>query len=173
MTCHFCQATAKKYGRYGLKKIQRYRCLQCGRTFSDEQEKALDEMRVSVEDFTRIIELLTEGVGINATARLSGVNKRTVLRCLVLAGERCEIVHNSTVRSVRAEQIQADEIWSFVYCKQKHVKGDDSVIGDQYTWVALDRNTKLVLSYRIGKRSATNAYHFIRDLGEVFMEGFS
>src|SRR5439155_4450513 len=51
-------------------------------------------------------------------------------------------------------------------CKQKHVKGDDSVIGDQYTWVALDRNTKLVLSYRIGKRTAANAYHFVRDLAE-------
>ena len=165
MICHFCQATAKRYGRYSLKKIQRYRCLQCGRTFS-EQEKPLDEMRVSVEDFTRIIELLTEGVGINATARLSGVNKRTVLRCLELAGERCQAVLDSRIRDVRVEQIQADEIWSFVYCKQKHVKGDDSVTGDQYTWVALDRNTKLVLSYRIGKRSATNAYHFVRDLAE-------
>lgn len=51
---------------------------------------------------------------------------------------------------MRVEQIQADEIWSFV-C-------------DQYTWVALDRRSKLVLSYRIGKRSATNAYHFISDL---------
>src|SRR2546425_13252101 len=124
MTCHFCQATAKKYGRYGLKKIQRYRCLQCGRTFSDEQEKALDEMRISVEDFTRIIELLTEGVGINATARLSGVNTRTVLRCLELAGERCQAVLDSRIRDVRVEQVQADEIWAFCYCKQKHGKGD-------------------------------------------------
>src|SRR5207247_5285686 len=91
---------------------------------------------------------------------------RTVLRCIELAGERCQAMHNSIVRDVRVDQIQADEIWSFVYCKQKHVKGNDTVIGDQYTWVALDRNTKLVLSYRIGKRTAANAYHFVRDLAE-------
>ena|SRR5438093_643555 len=105
MTCHFCQATAQKYGRYGLKKIQRYRCLQCGSTFSDEQDKPLDEMRLSVEDFTRVIELLTEGVGINATARLTLMNKRTVLRCLELAGERCRAVLDSRIRNVRVEQI--------------------------------------------------------------------
>ena len=89
-----------------------------------------------------------------------------MLRALVLAGERCERVLDSAIHDVHAEQIQADEIWSFVYCKQKHVKGDDSVIGDQYTWVALDRQSKLVLSYKIGKRTATNAYHFISNLAQ-------
>ena len=49
-------------------------------------------------------------------------------------------------------------------CFCQNVTGDDSLIGDQYTRVALDRNTKLVISYRIGKRSATNANHFIQDL---------
>jgi transposase-like protein len=48
VTCHYCQASAKKFGKFGPKKIQRYRCLQCGKTFSDEQEKPLDDIITAV-----------------------------------------------------------------------------------------------------------------------------
>jgi len=86
MTCHFCQSTVKKFGKYGKKKIQRYRCLECGETFSDEQEKPLDDMRISLDKAIQVINLLVEGVGINATSRIADVDKETVLKLLVLAG---------------------------------------------------------------------------------------
>ena len=71
------------------------------------------------------------------------------------------------IRNVTAKQVQADEIWSFVHCKQKNVREDrdDREIGDQYTWVAIDRDSKLVLSYVIGKRSGNNALALMTDLG--------
>ena len=156
MTCCYCQARAKKSGKFktanGL--VQRYHCLSCGKTF--KADRPLGDMRISEEKAVQIINLLVEGVGINATSRLAGVHKETVLRVLVLAGERCEQILDEKVRNITVEQVQADEVWSFVYCKQRHVgeNRDDYAVGDQYTWVALDPKSKLVISYVVGKRTA-------------------
>lgn len=168
MTCHLCDSRAKKAGKFQTAHgpVQRFRCLTCGKTFHDASAKPLGDMRIPVETATRILELLVEGVGINATARLMDVHKETVLRVLTLAGERCERLLDEQVRGVRAEQIQCDEIWSFVHKKQKRVRDDedDFRIGDQYTWVAMDRESKLVLSYVVGKRSGQNALALMTDL---------
>ena len=84
----------------------------------------------------------------------------------MLAGERCERIMDERIRNVTVKQVQADEIWSFVHCKQKNVRPDqdDRQIGDQYTWVAMDRDSKLVLSYVVGKRNAHNALALMTDL---------
>src|SRR5205085_11061153 len=100
MTCHYCKATAKKNGKFGPLKIQRYKCLQCGKTFSDEQEKPLDDMRIHLDKAIQIVNLLVEGCGINATARIADVNKETVLKVLVLVGQRCEKLLDSRLRNL-------------------------------------------------------------------------
>src|SRR5438552_18202503 len=166
MQCPYCEGRLRKFGTYGPKKIQRYRCMSCDRTSTGD--KKADGMRIPEETFIRIIQLLTEGVGINATARITDTNKETVLRSLVLAGERCEKLMDSRMRDLRVTDIQCDEIWGFVGKKQRHVKFTDNqdLVGDQYTFVALDRNSKLVVSYLVGKRTAPTAQHFIADLSE-------
>src|SRR5580765_4950439 len=113
MTCHFCSASAKKFGTYGPKKIQRYRCLHCGKTFTGEEK--LEGMYSSPEKAIQIINLLVEGVGINAASRLAGVHKQTVLKVLEMAGERCSKLLDTKIRNIRTHQVQADEIWSFCY----------------------------------------------------------
>ena len=167
MTCCYCKANAKKSGKFKTSNgpVQRYQCLNCKKTF--KAEGSLGDMRISEEKAVQILNLLVEGVGINATSRLAGVHKKTVLSILSLAGERCERVMDEKIRNVTAKQVQADEIWSFVHCKQKNVREgqDDREIGDQYTWVAIDRDSKLVLSYVIGKRSGNNALALMTDLG--------
>ena len=166
MTCHFCKANAKKSGKFKTSRgqVQRYRCLSCGKTF--KAEGPLGDMRISEEKAVQILNLLVEGVGINATSRLTGVHKETVLSVLSLAGERCERIMDEKVRNVTVEHVQADEIWSFVHCKQKNVRDDqnDHEIGDQYTWVAMDRDSKFVLSYVVGKRNGYNALCLMTDL---------
>jgi transposase-like protein/IS1 family transposase len=168
VTCHYCQASAKKFGKFGPKKIQRYRCLQCGKTFSAEQEKPLDDMRVDLDKAVQVINLLVEGVGINAAARIAGVNKRTVLSLLELAGERCSKLMDTRMRNLHIEEIQADEIWGFVQKKAKALRptDDKALVGDQYTYVALDPNTKLVVTFLVGRRDAPNTVDFMRDLSE-------
>jgi len=87
MTCHYCQSNAKKFGKFGPKKTQRYRCLACGKTFSEVQDRPLDEMRTDLDKAAQVINLLVEGVGINATARLAGVNVGGGLRMDHSGGE--------------------------------------------------------------------------------------
>jgi len=168
MTCHFCQATARRAGTYGKNRIQRYRCLTCGRTWSDKPESHLDEMRVDFAKAVHVINLLVEGVGIRAAARIAGINKRTVLRLLVLIGERCEKLMDSRMRNLALADIQCDEIWGFVGKKQRHLKATDNadLLGDTYTFVAIDRHTKLVITYLVGKRNAPSTQHFMADLAD-------
>lgn len=168
MTCHYCQETAKKFGKYGPKKIQRYRCMECGKTFSDEQDKPLDEMRIELNKAIQVINLLVEGVGINAAARLSGIDKKTVLKILVFAGARCEVLMDTKMRNLSIPEIQCDEIWTFVKCKEKHMRVTDNpvLVGDQYTFVAIDPATKMVVAFSVGKRTAPATQHFIADLSE-------
>ena len=123
-------------------------------------------MRISEAKAIQILGLLVEGVGVNAASRLTGAHKRTILSLLSLAGQRCRRVLDERIRNVVVRHVQADEIWTFVYCKQRNVRygQDDRAIGDQYTWVALDRDSKLVLSYVVGKRTARNALALMYDL---------
>jgi transposase-like protein/IS1 family transposase len=164
MVCCNCNLLCKKFGKFGPKKIQRYRCKKCGRTFSEPQEKPLDEMRIPMEKALQAIHLMVEGNSIRSISRLTGLHIETVLALLKKAGERAAGIMDSKIRNVFAGQIQVDEIWSFVYCKQKNVKSDDRKIGDQYAFVAFDRESKLVINYVVGKRTAYNAQRLMDDL---------
>src|SRR2546426_1918397 len=164
MTYHVCNISCKKFGKFGKKKIQRYRCNQCGKTFSEPQQKPLDEMRVNLEKALQVLTLLVEGCGIRVVQRVTGLHQQTVLALLEKAGERAARLLDSRIRNVTVSQVQVDEVWSFVHCNQKNAGADDREIGDQYTFIALDRNSKLLLSYVVGKRSATNASRLMDDL---------
>ena len=164
MVCCNCNILCKKFGKFGPKKIQRYRCKQCGKTFSEFQEKPLEEMRIPMEKALQALNLMVEGVGIRSISRITGLHIETVLALLKKAGERAARLMDSQIRNVSADQVQVDEIWGFCKCKQKHVTNDDKTIGDQYTFVSFDRESKLVLNYVIGKRTAGNAQKLMDDL---------
>src|SRR3989442_509383 len=103
---------------------------------------------------SRSLNLLVEGVGINAASRIAGVNKETILKLLVKAGERCEKLMGERMQELRIRDVEIDEIWGFVLKKERHVKPTDNhaLVGDQYAYVSLDRDTKLVISFMVGKR---------------------
>jgi transposase-like protein len=88
VTCHYCRATCKKSGFYGRKKIQRFRCVQCKKTFAEPQSNPLGTMRTDIEIAAKAIQCLIEGCSIRSTERLTGLNRNTIMRLLLVAGEQ-------------------------------------------------------------------------------------
>jgi IS1 family transposase len=123
--------------------------------------------RLSTEERAKVVGCLIEGCSLRATVRLTGVAKKTVSRILVETGEACAAYHDTIMRNLSCKVIQVDEVWSFTYCKQanipEHLQGQDGV-GDTWTWIAIDADTKLIPSWHVGLRDAEAAYRFIHDL---------
>ena len=114
-----------------------------------------------------ILQMLVEGMSMRSVSRTVGVSINTVSKLLVEAGEACAAYHDEAVRNVTAQRVQCDEIWSFVYAKDKNVKGAKAApdgAGDVWTWTALDSDSKMILAYEIGDRSTETAIEFMDDL---------
>ena len=113
----------------------------------------------------QIINLLVEGNSLRATSRITGTSINTVTKLLVAVGCACEKYHFENVKTVPSKRIQCDEIWSFVYAKQKHVPEElKGIVGDVWTYVGIDADTKLVVSWFVGHRDIETATLFIEDL---------
>ena len=113
-----------------------------------------------------ILNALVEGVSVRGTERLTGVCREAILRLLVNVGNGCAVLQDDKMRDLTCERLELDEIWSFIAKKQKHVKEEDdnNRVGDVWTWVAIDANTKLIPCFMSGKRDATTGNAFIADL---------
>lgn len=121
--------------------------------------------RLDIQSRTRIINALLEGNGIRATARMSDCSPVTVLKLLKDVGTACAIYHDQAVRNVRVRRLQCDEIWCFVGAKAKNVTPEKKQEGwgDVWTWVGIDADTKLVVSYLVGGRDGGWAKEFMQD----------
>lgn len=127
----------------------------------------MDSMnRLSSEKRAAVVAALVEGNSIRSTCRMTGVAKNTVAKLLTDLGVVCSVYQDHAMRDLTCKRLQCDEIWSFVGAKAKHVKPErrEEGWGDVWTWVALDSDTKLVPSYRIGTRDLTEATAFMSDL---------
>jgi IS1 family transposase len=124
--------------------------------------------RLNLARRTQIINCLVEGNSIRSTERMTDTHRDTVMRLLVEAGEGCKALLDTEMRNLSCRRLQVDEIWGFVAKKQRQVQeGDDrSRVGDQWTFVALDPETKLVPAFRVGKRDLGTATAFMCDLSE-------
>lgn len=114
---------------------------------------------------TQVVAALVEGNSINATVRMTGVAKHTVLNLLRDLGCAVAAYHHKHVRNLKVRRLQCDEIWSFVYAKQKNVSEEQmrAGAGDCWTWTAIDADTKLCVTYLIGQRDRFSAREFIED----------
>lgn len=122
-----------------------------------------------------ILQCLVEGNSIRSTERISGVHRDTIERLLIRASKVCKSVSDQILRDLRPPLVQADEIWCFVKKKDKHVKDwekDNVFIGSQYLYVAMCADTKLILSFAVGKRTVETTTKFINDLkSRLFNDG--
>lgn len=124
--------------------------------------------RLSLGRRTQIIGALVEGNSIRSIERMTDTHRDTVMRLMVEVGQGCAKLHDETMRNMTCERIQVDEIWAFVGKKQKQVTPSDNRnrLGDQWTFVAVDPQTKVVPAYLVGKRDLPTATAFIGDLNE-------
>ena len=121
---------------------------------------------LSTEQRTRIVAALVEGNSMRSISRMTGVSRNTINKLLIDLGRACSAHQDKVFRNLKCKNIQCDEIWSFVGCKQKNVtpENEGNGWGDVWTWVALDADTKLVPTWFISTRDAGAAYHFMQDL---------
>lgn len=127
----------------------------------------LDMNNLLIERQIAVISALVEGNSIRATVRMTGAAKDTVVKLLARIGKACGEYQDKTLRNLPCKRIQCDEIWSFCYAKEKNVPEDlrgKFGYGDVWTWTALCADTKLVPCWRVGRRSAWHAQHFMYDL---------
>jgi IS1 family transposase len=124
--------------------------------------------RVPLTRRVQIINALVEGNSIRSTERMTGTHRDTICRLLVEVGAGCAGLMNEQMRDLPCRRIQVDEIWAYVGKKQGHLtpRDDRSRLGDMWTFVALDPETKLVPTFRVGKRTAANAQAFMFDLSD-------
>ena len=163
MTCHNCRSECKRHG-HDRKGNQRFQCRQCSKTFLEAQDKPLEGMYLPLDKAELILKLMVDGNSLSAISRITGVHMGTITKLLTLVGEKCERIMGRCVRNVRVRDIEMDEVWAFIGKKAKRVRPeDDQNPGDCYTFVAIERHSKLVLSIAMGKRDQKTT--------DVFVEG--
>lgn len=164
MNCVCCDGIAKRRGFYSNKNfnVQRFECLKCGTSFSEKQP--LDNLRVDYKQACQVLNLLSEGMGIRATSRLTGLHQQTVLNVLARAGSKAGRFLDATVRNVKPESIQADEMYCFVQTKERPTTLRDPFRGEQFLFLAIDSGSKLIISHLVGKRTVDNTAALLRDV---------
>jgi IS1 family transposase len=121
-------------------------------------------MTVDEDKALLAVQLLVEGNSIRSTERITGIDRNTIMKLVVVAGERCERLMSERIHNVVVEHLELDEVWSYVGCHQRFVKPDaerPALVGDQYVFIALEERTKMVMAWHLGKRDMKNTDAFI------------
>ena len=124
--------------------------------------------KLQTEKKVAVISMLAEGSSIRAIERITGVNRNTIMSLALRIGTACKAIMDEKMRNLPCERLQADEAWSFCYAKAKNVKPEHfengGYAGDAWTFVAIDADSKLVISWLTGRRDAGFAADFLRDV---------
>lgn len=125
--------------------------------------------KLSPEKRAAVLSCLVDGVSIRATSRITGAAKGTILRLLESAGTVCAAYQDAVLRNLPCRRIQADEIWSFVFGKDRNISAEvrdhsPSQVGSVWTWTGLCSETKLMISWYVGSRDDFSAREFVNDL---------
>ena len=168
MIVQACQhEETKKHGR-DCKGNQRFRCKACGQTWIEKQDSGYGNLRITNREAATVLGMLLEGMSVRSTERLTGFHRDTICDLVLRVGENCDRLMDS-IRDVQAKDVQVDEIWSFVGCKEKtrQSRGYSDDLGDSWTFLGIDRDTKLVLAYEIGDRDHDTTVTFLHKLNRA------
>jgi len=169
MLCVACNVECKKFGKT-REGHQRYRCRTCRKTYSERPERPLGDLRLPLDRALLCLHLLCEGSSVRAVERITGTEKKAILRLLVQVGEGCERMLAETVKAVPVKDVQADELFTYIRCHQRtreRRKITDPDAGDAYCYIGIERHSKLVLAWHLGRRNAWDAHDFIEKLGRA------
>jgi IS1 family transposase len=121
--------------------------------------------QLTTEQRAQVVRCLVEGNSIRSTVRITGIAKNTIVKLLADLGCACASYHNHIVKNLKVRRLQCDEIWEFVGAKAKNVSPEKKAAGwgDVWTWVGIDADTKLIVSYLVGGRDGGWAKDFMED----------
>lgn len=127
--------------------------------------------RISMQQKAQVLRSLVEGNSIRSTVRMTGVAKNTIVKLLAQVGAAAAVFHNDNVNHLQSKRVETDEIWSFVYAKEKNVPEEmksenGKSAGDVWTWTAIDADSKLIISWLIGDRGLETAKEFMLDIAK-------
>ncbi len=166
MDCKACHTECKRFGT-DRKGNQRFRCRQCNKTYSQITKKPISGMTIPREKMLLAMRLLVEGNSIRSIERTTDLHRDTILKLLVIVGEKCERIMGRLIVNIPCKDVECDEIWAFVGKKEAHKgpkEAHNDTIGDQYCFVGIERNTKLVLNFALGRRDTSTTQVFIEGL---------
>lgn len=169
MTCLECDGEMKRFGKDRSER-QRYRCKACGKTFLEPRERLLGDMILAEEKALAVIHHLVEGCSVRSTERLTKVHRDTVLALLIKAGEKCERLMEERIKGLHVRQVQCDEQWQFISMKQKtknRMGVEDETVGDSWVFTAIERHSKLILAWHLGKRTEADTICFTEKLAHA------
>jgi IS1 family transposase len=126
-------------------------------------------MRIGLDRAEKIIAMLCEGMSVSAAARLTDTDPHTIIDLVNYVGERCDAYMQENIKGIHVEEIQMDEQWQFVLCKKATAKAKKYVggCGDCWCYSAIERSTKLVVAWHMGKRDEKHTNAFIRKLANA------
>lgn len=165
-------AKLKAHGVAGLMIEPEWTLLSCAVSSKPKPRArtAFHHTHLTAETFTSIACSLAEGVGVRTTARIMGVDKKTVLRVLERAAHHVATISQSLLKDLLVLECQLDEMWSFIGKKEKHLdlfKKNVELMGDAWIWIAFDPFHKLILAHVIGKRTEEVAVKLVQRIKQV------
>jgi len=164
--CRTCGGRTIGWGKDRQGNPRRF-CKACKVSFSIVPARPLGTMRLDLGKATLVVSLLTEGSSIRSAERVSGVHRDTICRLLRVVGGKCADLLGRLVQGVQVADVQCDELWSVVRMKEKTKvkKGiTDPEIGDAYTFLGMERTSKLLLAHHVGRRTSEDANIFAAKL---------
>jgi transposase-like protein/IS1 family transposase len=166
MTCPQCGILCNKFGK-DRHDDQRYRCRLCGKVLTEPHNGHFSGMYTSPEEAASVLRLMMEGLSVRSIERLTGMHRDTILRVLVHAGAHCERLLHTTIRAIQVQYVQCDELWGFVGCKEKNNHEGRLDRGDAYCFVGIERHSKLILAWHLGRRTAEDTEVFTEKLNQA------
>ena len=160
-------ADVVKHGR-NRNGSQRWKCKTCNATFSDEHTPTgpLGNMQADPDQVFLALRLLCEGMGVRATARITGLTVKTITKAIVIVGEKCDTFMHEKVKGVSVDHCEIDEIWQFCGCKERnrHKTKLTGYVGDVWTFFGICSDSKLILAHESGRRTSETADSFLNKL---------
>lgn len=161
MKCIHCGHEQLSKAGKDRKGLQRFHCANCGKRFTEPH--ALAGKQTSMDDTVKVLSMLLEGMSIRSCERLTGIHRDTILGLMVQAGEACARFMEQSIRKVPAETVECDEQWAFIAMKRrtaerKGINGEE--VGDRYVFTAIDRDSKLLLTWHAGLRDQDHTWTF-------------
>lgn len=161
-------SNSSKHGkdRYGN---QRFKCKDCGKTYSEEKSKPLGNMQLDMDRAVLCLNLLLEGMSIRAASRITDIHQDTIGNLILTVGRNCQAFLKNAIKDVPCDRLELDEIWSFVGMKQKLAssRGMGPNFGDSWTFIAVDADTKLVVNHFVGHRTHVDTDRFLQGVSDA------